>query len=227
MKTTSILTVAVILSLGLAACETTIVPPGYEPGGDEGVVEATPPESSTDGTGFYNPDITAVGPDCLADDDCRDDDACDVPGGCDGDPCRDDRCVVGQCMDVEIEGCDPGYQIEYSYSACCPERTLNIAPDGRCSFQIDGEPAQRCDDVSPIYVQRLVDHAGSLGFFYWDSGQCVPGVTQADFSLFMQSGEFDNWVFCEQGVCVGELCNILDGVWATLPSNWQDGCGCD
>ena len=225
MKKSSFLALAAIIAL--AACETTIVPPGHDAPGIEGVTAVTPPEPSTDGTGHYNPDITAVGPDCLVDDDCLADDACDVPGGCDGDPCRDDRCVVGQCMDVDIEGCDPGYQIRYSYSACCPERILSLAPDGRCTFQIEGEPALRCEDIAPVYLKRLVDHAGTLGFFYWDGDQCVPGVTQADFSLYMQAGDFDNHVICEQGVCVGELCNVLDGVWATLPPNWQDGCSCE
>lgn len=227
MKKSTLLAIATITALALAACETTIVPPGYESDDIETTTTVTPPESSIEGTGHHNPGLTPVEPECLVDDDCLEDDACDVFGGCDGDPCRDDRCVAGACVDVEIEDCDPGYQIEYSYSACCAERTLILAPDGRCTFQIEGEEAQRCDDVAPVYLQRLVDHAATLGFFYWGGGQCVPGETQADFSLYMQAGDFDNQVFCEQGVCVGELCNILDGVWATLPPNWQDGCGCE
>lgn len=217
----------ILCALAIAACETSVVPPGYGDPTGSGEVEVTPPEGQIGGTAVQNPDITVAGPECLSDDDCWDDEACLTAGGCDGDPCRDDRCSAGECIDTVIEGCDPGYQIEYRYRSCCDWRTLTIAPDGRCTFQIDGEPARRCDDVSPLYIQTLVDHAGTLGFFYWGMGHCVPGETQADFSLYLQGGDFDNEVSCDQGVCVGDLCNVLDGVWATLPSNWHDGCGCE
>jgi hypothetical protein len=212
----------------LAACELTIVPPGAEVDGTPEGVELAPPEAyvgESPGTGVT--DLTPVGPYCLSDEDCLEDDACPGVGGCDGDPCRDDRCFGGQCLDMTIEGCHPGYLIEYAYSACCPERNLTISPDGRCYFEVEGEGIRRCDDVGPTYIQALVDHAWTLGFFDWGLGHCVPGETQADFSLHLKAGDYDNQVYCEQGVCVGELCNVLDGVWAALPSNWHDGCGCD
>jgi hypothetical protein len=222
------MTVATV-ALMLAACESTILPPGIEASDPAGVVDLTPPASEVaEEVPASSPtDVTAVGPECLVDDDCTRDDACPGPGGCDGDPCRDDRCVLGQCLAIDVPGCDPRYMIEYTYAACCATRTLTLAPDGRCTFRIEGTGSARCDDVTPGYVQRLVEHASMQGFFEWDTGHCVPGETSADFALHMRATPYDHTVSCEEGVCVGELCNILDGVWATLPSNWHDGCGCE
>ena len=57
-------------------------------------------------------------------------------------------------------------------------------------------------------------------------GVCVGGGSAADFSLTMADGRNFNTVSCEAGVCVGTLCHVLDHVWAIMPSNWHDGCGC-
>ena len=42
----------------------------------------------------------------------------------------------------------------------------------------------------------------------------------------MSDGEQDNLVSCDDGVCVGSLCHVIDGVWAAMPPHWHDDCGC-
>jgi len=214
--------------LVFAACETTILPPGIEASAPAPVLETAPPTAEVNEAGptTPRPDIVAIGPSCTLDEECLEDDACPGVGGCDGDPCRDDRCLSGQCIYTGIEDCDPGYMIEYGYASCCARRTLVLAPDGRCTFQVEGGASQRCTDIAPSYLRNLVNRAYVLGFFDWGLGHCVPGATAADFDLYMRAGSYDNWLYCE-GVCVGELCSILDGVWALMPPNWQDGCGCE
>jgi hypothetical protein len=157
---------------------------------------------------------------------CLTDESCDVWGGCDANPCTDDRCVAGRCALMGVASCDPDYVLEYSVSACCPTRHLGISPDGRVTYQVEGEDPVITDFLSPLYLHGTIDRAGAAGFFGWSEGRCVPGESAADFSLTMSDGESTNTVSCTQGVCVGQLCHVLDSVWAVMPPNWYDGCGC-
>lgn len=163
---------------------------------------------------------------CTGDDECTEDEACPAVGGCDGDPCRDDRCVDGTCRYVDIEGCSEGYVIEYRYSACCPWRTLAVDGAGACTFTIEGSPPERCDDVPPANVVSLVDAASGLGFFTWGAEHCVASSMQVDFSLRLSDGSEDNTVSCDDAACVGELCGLIDTIWTFMPSGWHEGCGC-
>lgn len=182
-----------------------------------------------DGSGFVADngipaaDETGV---CTGDLDCLTDEACAVWGGCDGDPCADDRCVSGRCRLVDVEGCDPGYTVSYTFSACCALRTLDVAPDGRLTFAVEGSDPFIYDFVTPGYLQSIVDRAAAVGFFGWEGERCVPGETAADFSLFMTDGSGGRTISCDDGVCVGRLCDVVDTVWAIMPPHWHDGCGC-
>jgi hypothetical protein len=163
---------------------------------------------------------------CTHDDECTEDESCPMPGGCDGDPCRDDRCIDGTCTHVDLEGCSPDQRIEYTYAACCPARTLVLEPSGACTFTIEGSGASPCTDVTPAFLTSLVEQARAVGFFGWGTEMCVPSPTGADFSLHIVGGTDENTVTCTASSCVGALCNIIDSIWATMPSNWHDGCGC-
>jgi hypothetical protein len=186
----------------------------------------TPAESDGDDP-FEDADgEEVVGPACADDSECIEDEACPAIGGCDSNPCRDDRCRAERCTYIDLEGCSPGYRIEYRYSACCPQRTLVLDASGTCAFTVEGEGARSCDDVSPSFVTSVVEEASLVGFFSWGAEHCVPSSMEADFSLRITDGAEDNTVACEAGACVGELCPIIDSIWAIMPSNWHDGCGC-
>jgi hypothetical protein len=194
--------------------------------GDDAPDTATEPDAG-DPSGDDDADgVDVVGPACTDDSDCIEDEACPSVGGCDSDPCTDDRCRSETCTYIELEGCTPGYGIEYSYSACCPLRTLVLDESGTCAFTIDGEGARACDDVSPSFVTSIVEQASLAGFFSWGAEHCVPSSMGADFALRVTDGSRDNTVTCEAGACVGELCTLIDSIWAIMPSNWHDGCGC-
>jgi hypothetical protein len=164
---------------------------------------------------------------CRSDDECVEDESCPMPGGCDGDPCRDDRCIDGTCAFVDLDGCVPDQLLEYTYAACCPTRTLVLEPGGACTFTIEGAGASPCTDVAPGFLSSLIEQARLVGFFDWGTEVCVPSPSGADFALRIMDGTDENTVSCSASSCVGELCNIIDSVWATMPSNWHDGCGCD
>ncbi|MBW2264241.1 MAG: hypothetical protein JRG91_19930 [Deltaproteobacteria bacterium] len=165
-------------------------------------------------------------PGCGGDDECIEDESCPSPGGCDGDPCRDDRCVEGTCTFIDLEGCVPDQLLEYTYAACCPTRTLVLGPGGVCTFNVEGAGESPCSDVTPAFLASLIEQARTVGFFTWGTEVCVPSSMGADFSLHIEDGADANTVTCEASSCVGELCGIIDSVWATMPSNWHDGCGC-
>ena len=198
-----------------------------EAGNDAGDAhEAGPDTIAPDADEDGQEDGTGEPTGCTGDEECLEDESCPMPGGCDGDPCRDDRCVEGTCTHVDLEGCVPDQLLEYSYAACCPTRTLLLEPGGTCTFTIEGSGETPCTDVTPSFLTSLIEQADLVGFFTWGTEVCVPSGTGADFSLRIVSGADENTVTCEGSSCVGELCNIIDSVWATMPSNWQDGCGC-
>ncbi len=213
-----------ILASAVVGCQ----PAAEFPGGFSVTQESTvsTPEPGVGFNATLDPEPVDVAM-CNDDLGCMMDEACGVFGGCDADPCTDDRCMSGRCVLGDVPGCDPGYVLEYSYSACCPTRTLAMAPDGRLTFTIEGADPVVYDYVAPAYLASLVNRAGAVGFFGWDHGRCVPGESASDFSLSMSDGVHVNTISCEAGVCVGQLCDVLDNVWAVMPSNWQDGCTCE
>lgn len=166
-----------------------------------------------------------VEPECFDDSDCTEDEACPSPGGCDGNPCRDDRCREGTCTYIDLEGCVEGYLLEYRYSACCPWRTLLIEPGGVCTFTIEGTGSSPCD-IPPSFLTSIVDQADLLGFFGWGAEHCVPSSMLTDFSLRMTDGTQDNTISCEDSSCVGDLCDLVTEIQVHMPSNWHEGCGC-
>lgn len=207
----------------LVACQPAAeLPGGMGQTGDETVATPQPLASFSDEV-----EIEEVeDPGCVDDLGCLTDETCAVFGGCDANPCTDDRCVEGRCELTDVDECDPGYVVHYSYSACCATRALDVAPDGRLTFQIEGQDPVVYDHIAPAYLQSIVDRASSVGFFGWDRARCVGGETEADFSLYMTDGMGSNTVACQDGVCVGRLCDVIDTVWAIMPSNWHDDCGC-